>query len=60
MFIKTTEIVFRSEQYKVRALQGTLYWNVIVNRELTSVSFKADLKAPRHLKGKKKLQKESI
>lgn len=38
-------IAFGSEQYKVRAFLETLHWNENVNREHTSVSFKADPKA---------------
>jgi HKD family nuclease len=48
-------IVFGSEQYKVRAFLGTLHWNEKVNRESTSISFKADRKARRRLTGKKEL-----
>ena len=53
-------IAFGSEQYKVHAFLGTLHWNENVNREHTSVSFKADPKAPRRLKGKKNYKKKTF
>lgn len=53
-------IAFGSEQYEVRAFLGTLHWNENVNREHTSVSFKADPKAPRRLKGKKNYKKKTF
>ena len=53
-------IAFGSEQYKVRAFLGTLHWNENVSREYTSISLKADPKAPRRLIGKKNYKKKTF
>ena len=53
-------IAFRSEQYNVRAFLGTLHWNENVSRECTSISLKADPKAPRRLIGKKNNKKKTF
>ena len=51
---------FGSEQQKVRAFLGTRHWNENVSREYTSMSLKADPKAPRRLIGKRNYQKKTF
>ena len=53
-------IAFGSEQYNVRAFLGTLHWNENASKEYTSISLKADPKAPRRLIGKRNYQKKTF
>lgn len=50
----------KTKEQHLRAFLGTLHWNENVNREHTSVSFKADPKAPRRLKGKQNYKKKTF
>ncbi|KAK3100338.1 hypothetical protein FSP39_018337 [Pinctada imbricata] len=53
-------IAFGTEQYKTRSYLGTCHWNENVGREITSITYKRDPKAPRRLKGKKNYKKKTF
>ena len=53
-------IAFGTEQYQTRSYLGTCHWNENVGREITSITYKRDPKAPRRLKGKKNYKKQTF
>ena len=53
-------IAFGSEQYQTRSYLGTCHWNENVGREITSISYKLDPRAPRRQKGKKNYKKQTF